>query len=114
MIINAGMLLLTALLASVFTWVLAWLLFRLHFRKQLDQAITELQAEFETRVKNGVKTAAMELLPDFRQAVKLGFTDAMTASHAAGFVEDTAKMMSAGAGIVENGLSALLGIKPRR
>ena len=107
---------LTAVLSSGLTLVLAYLLYRLYFEKQLDQQLNQMQVEFEARVKSGVTAAAMDLLPELRAQVKLGFLDALQESRAAGLVEDTAKVMATGAGLVENGLSVLLGLgsKPRR
>lgn len=106
---------LTALLSSGLTMVLAWLLYRLRLEKQLTLQLEQIQVEFEARVKSGVTAAAMELLPELRAQVKLGFLDALQESRAAGLVEDTAKVMATGAGLVENGLSVLFGVgKPKR
>ncbi|MGH8505925.1 MAG: hypothetical protein ACRETM_08165 [Stenotrophobium sp.] len=106
----------TALLSSGLTLVLAWLLYRLRLEKLLDQQLEQIQIEFEARVKSGVTAAAMDMLPELRAQVKLGFLDALQESRAAGLVEDTAKVMATGAGLVENGLSVLLGLgsKTRR
>ncbi|MGH8460368.1 MAG: hypothetical protein ACRESS_02060 [Stenotrophobium sp.] len=107
---------LTAFLSGGLTLGLGWLLYRLHFEKQLDRMLDQMQVEFEARVKSGVTAAAMDLLPELRAQVKLGFMDALQESRAAGLVEDTAKVMATGAGLVENGLSVLLGLgsKTRR
>jgi hypothetical protein len=112
--------LLTALLSSVITWGLAYLFYRRRLEKMMDQRLGTIQVEFEARVKSGVQAAALELLPDLREQVKLGFIDAMTQSRAAGLVEDTAKVFSAGAGLgaglFETGVNALLGLtkSPKR
>lgn len=110
---------LTALASSAMTLLLAYVIHRRHLRPQLDQQLEQVQVEFEARVKAGVLEAGQELLPQFREQVKLGFTDALAASHTAGLVEETAKVMSVGkdlgAGIVETGLNALFGLgKPPR
>lgn len=110
---------LTALASSTVTLLLAYLIYRRHLQPQLDQQLEQVQVEFEARVKAGVLEAGQELLPQFREQVKLGFTDALAASHTAGLVEETAKVMSVGkdlgAGIVETGLNALFGLgKPPR
>jgi hypothetical protein len=112
--------LLTALLSSIVTWGLAYVLYRQRLEAELDRRLAQIQAEFEERVKSGVRAAALELLPDLREQVKLGFIDAMTQSRAAGLVEDTAKVFSAGAGLgaglFETGVNALLGLtkSPKR
>ena len=111
--------LLTALASSAITLALAYVLYRRYWESALDRQLTEIQSEFEARVKSGVLAAGEELLPDLREQVRLGFSDALSQSHAAGLVEDTAKVMNVGrdlgAGIVETGLNALFGLgKPRR
>ena len=105
--------LLTALATSVITLLLTYVLFRRYWEPRLDRRLDQLQLEFEARVKSGVYAAGLELLPDFREQVKQGFVDALSQSHTAGLVEDTAKVMSVGkdlgAGIVETGLNVLFG-----
>ena len=113
MLHDAMLIVLTALCASLLTWGLAWWLYRTGIEARLEQRLTAMQVEFEARVKSGVSAAAVDLLPSLRKQVTQGFVDAMAQSHAAGLVEETAKVMSAGAGIgagiVETGLNALLG-----
>lgn len=113
MLHDAMLVLLTALLSSVITLILSYVLYRRHWEPLLDQRLDQLQVEFEARVKSGVYAAGLELLPDFREQVKLGFTDALSQSHTAGLVEETAKVMNVGkdlgVGIVETGLNALFG-----
>ncbi len=105
--------LLTALASSAITLSLAYVIYDRHLKPSLDRQLEQIQAEFESRVRAGVLDAGRELLPDFREQVKLGFTDALAQSHTAGLVEETAKVMSVGkdlgAGIVETGLNALFG-----
>ena len=119
MLHDALMLLLTALCSSLLTWGLAWWVYRSSLEARLDRRLEQLQVEFEARVKSGVTAAAVELLPELRKQVMQGFADALAQSRAAGIVEDTAKVVSAGAGIgagiVETGLSALFGFtKPNK
>ncbi|PTU32099.1 hypothetical protein [Stenotrophobium rhamnosiphilum] len=113
MLHDALPILLTALASSVITLLLAYVLFRWHWEPQLDKRLDQLQIEFESRVKSGVYAAGQELLPDLREQVKLGFVDALSQSHTAGLMEETAKVVSVGkdfgAGIVETGLNALFG-----
>lgn len=106
---------LTALLASVLTWVMAYLYFKAKVEKRLEERLLHLQEEFEARVKAGAMAAGRELLPALREQVRLGFIDAVNRSSAAGLVEDTARVVSTGAGLVESGLNALLNIgKPTK
>jgi hypothetical protein len=120
MLHDAILVVLTALLSSAITLFLAYALYRRRLEPALDRQLAEIQAEFEARVKSGVQAAGLELMPDFREQVKLGFVDALAQSRTAGLVEDTAKVMSVGkdigAGIVETGLNALFGLgkTPRR
>lgn len=113
MVHDVMLVVMTALMSSVVTLLLSYLLYRRYIEPRLDRQLQQIQAEFEARVKAGVQEAGMELLPDLRQQVKLGFTDALSESHTAGLVEETAKVMSVGkdlgAGIVETGLNALFG-----
>jgi hypothetical protein len=109
--IEAGLIVVfTSLLSSLLTWVIAYIVFRTRLERRLDQQVARLQEEFEIRVKNGVRAAGVELLPELREQVKLGFIDAVNKSTAAGFVEETARAVSTGAGLVESGLNVLLGI----
>ncbi|TXH04068.1 MAG: hypothetical protein E6R07_09000 [Nevskiaceae bacterium] len=116
MLHDAVMLLLTALCSSLLTWMIAGWFYKSSLEPRLDKRLEQIQIEFEARVKSGVTAAALDLLPELRKQVAQGFTDAMSQSRAAGLVEDTAKMVSAsaglGAGIVESGLNALFGVKP--
>lgn len=113
MVHDVMLVVLTALMSSAMTLLLAYVIYRRHLEPRLERQLQKIQAEFEARVKAGVRNAGIELLPDFRQQVKLGFTDALSGSHTAGLVEETAKVMSVGkdlgAGIVETGLNALFG-----
>lgn len=119
MIHDVLLVLLTALTSSAVTLLLAYYIYSRHLQVRLDRQLEQIQIAFEARVKSGVLEAGQELLPQFREQVKLGFTDALAQSHTAGLVEETAKVMSVGkdlgAGIVETGLNALFGLgKPPR
>ena len=106
--------LLIALLSSLSTLGLAWLFYDRRLRAQLDAEVLRLQDEFERRVKQGVIAAGTELLPALREQVALGFRDALKESRAAGLVEDTAKVVTGGADLLEKSLGNLFGLKPRR
>lgn len=106
---------LTALLASVLTWLMAYIYFKARVEKRLEDRLTQLQEEFEARVKAGALAAGRELLPALREQVRLGFVDAVNKSSAVGLVEDTARVVTTGAGLVESGINALLNIaKPKK
>lgn len=104
---------LTAFLSSVLTLVFGYLLYRTLGERRLQVQMDQMQREFEQRVKSGVVAAGQELLPEFRREVAAGFQDALQRSHAAGLAEDTAKVVTGAAGLLESGLSSLLGRKPR-
>jgi hypothetical protein len=105
---------LIALMTSTFTWMIAWAWYRWRLEAEMQRMIGELQDEFQRRVKAGVAEAAIELLPQLREQVNLGFQDAMRGSQAAGLVENAAGVVNVGGEIVAGGLSALFGIKPKR
>lgn len=104
----------TALLSALCTAGVAYLWFRVQLKAALDTELAAVQDEFELRVRRGVLAAGEELLPQLRQQVALGFQDALGKSQAAGLVENAAGAVNLGAGIIETGLSAFLGIKPRK
>lgn len=104
----------TAVLSALLTGAFAFIWFRLKLKAELDTEMKKIQAEFEQRVKQGVLAAGEELLPQLREQVSLGFQDALAKSQAAGLVEGAAGAVSLGADILGTGLSAFLGIKPRK
>jgi hypothetical protein len=73
---------LTALLSSAVTCGAAWWLYQKRLRPAWEQELAAIQAEFETRVKNGVTAAGVDLLPALREQVALGFADALKKSSA--------------------------------
>lgn len=110
--------LLTAALSAIATAALAYALYQMKLRQTLQAELVAIQDEFEKRVRRGVLAAGEELVPRFREQVSLGFQDALKKSQAAGMVEGAAGIASGavnlGADIIETGLSAFLGIKPRK
>lgn len=101
---------LTAVLSTLLTWVFAYVVFRGFVQKPLERQIAKLQDEFEERVRQGVIAAGADLMPALREQVKQGLLDGLNQSRAAGLVEDTARVVSTGAGLVESGINALLGL----
>lgn len=114
MLADAFHLILTAVATSLLTWLVAYAFWRTRLERALDARLRELEEQFERRVKAGALAAGEELLPKVREQVRLGFSDALKASDAAGLVEDAAGVVKASTGIVAGGLGALLGLKPRR
>jgi hypothetical protein len=106
-------LLATSILSSALTLLFARWYYLRHLKPALDVELLQLQEAFEQRVKRGVRAAGEELLPAFREHVALGFEDALKKSVTAGLVEDTAKVVTRGAGLLEEGLG-LFGLKPRK
>ena len=102
-----------ALAGSVVTLALAWGVYRVWGRAQLDAELVKIQAEFERHVKRGVLEAGEQLLPAFREQVRLGFQDALKQSHAAGIAEGTAKIVSGSTELVMDSLSNLFGLKKK-
>ena len=103
----------TALASSVLTLVLAWLLWKTVGATRLEAELVKVQAEFERHVKRGVLEAGEQLLPAFREQVRLGFQDALKQSHAAGIAEGTAKIVSGSTELVMDSLSNLFGLKKK-
>lgn len=100
----------TALLSSAFTLIFAYALYKVVFEKQLDRYVDELAEEFQKRVHDGAIDAGEELMPEFRDNVKEGFTEAISSISTVGVVENTAKgVAKTGADIVGEGLNTLLG-----
>lgn len=99
----------TALLSSVLTLAGAWLIYKSVLEKRLDRQITEIQLEFERRVKTGALAAGEELLPQLRKEVEQGFNDALRNSPASA-VESGVKVAAESANL----LGSLFGLKPRR
>ena len=110
--------LLTAAASATATAVLGYLLYTLRLKPALQAELVGVQNEFEARVRSGVTQAATELLPQLREQVRLGFQDALRESSAAGLVEGAAGAatgaVNLSADLIGGGLSALLGIKPRK
>ena len=103
----------SALLGSGFTLGLALLWYRLSGERRLDAALARIQAEFEQHVKRGVLAAGQELLPAFRDNVRLGFEDALKGSHAANIAEGTAKIVAGSTDLLVDSLSNLFGLKKK-
>ena len=103
----------TALLSSVLTLALAAWWYRAAGRHQLDARLVAVQQEFERHVKAGVLAAGHELLPAFREQVRLGFEDALKGSRAAGIAEGTAKIVTGSTDLLVDSLSNLFGLKKK-
>lgn len=106
-------LLVAAVLGGAMALVLAWLWYRLWGARRLDAALVRIQAEFEQHVKRGVLAAGEELLPAFREQVKLGFQDALKDSHAATVAEGTARLVAGSADLLADRLGNLFGLKKK-
>ena len=100
-----------ALAGGVMSLALAYLVYRLWGQARVEAALTEIENEFEQRVRKGVLAAGDELLPAFREQVALGFRDALKESHAAGIAEGTAKIVSGSAELIAGSLNNLFGRK---
>lgn len=104
----------TSLLTACLTWLVAWWVYRRHLQARFEQQLLQAQEAFERRVQSGVKAAGEELLPAFREQVTLGFQDAIKGTATAGLVEDSARMVSRSAEVLEDGMKSLFGVKPKR
>ena len=102
----------TALLSSVLTLAGAWILYKTVLEKRLDQQLLEIQDEFERRVKQGVRDAGTDLLPELRKEVAAGFSDAIRSSPVSA-VEGGVKVVAESAGLLEKGLGSLFGLRPK-
>jgi hypothetical protein len=104
---------LTALLSSMLTWALAYTWFKLRLQNQLDAQIKSIEDEFERRVKAGVLAAGRELLPDFRNEVRVGFKEALAQSPLS-MVEGAARTVGKGADLFGDSLNTLFGLRPKK
>jgi hypothetical protein len=105
---------LTALLSAGLTWLLAWALYRMRLHAETERLLAEVQTEFEARVKSGVLAAGQELLPAFREQVKLGFQDALRETQTGAMVEGYASAVNRSADLLANRIGGLFGVKPPR
>lgn len=103
---------LTALLSAALTWVVAYWYYKQRLARELHTMLEDIQAEFEQRVKAGVLAAGEELLPAFREQVKLGFQDALRGTQTGEMVESYASAVNFGTELISRRLSGLLGGKP--
>lgn len=102
----------SALCSAPLTLLLVFLISRRYVRENLQKEMDRLGAEFEARVKAGALEAGEELLPQFREAVAQGFTDALRdlpANKIRTLAETTSNLL-------EEGLNTILGTgrKPGR
>jgi len=102
-----------ALVSSALTLALGWLAYRAWAQPRLDAELLKIQEAFEQRVRAGVLAAGHELLPALREQVRLGFTDALKSSHAAGIAEGTAKIVAGSTDLLVDSLSNLFGLKKK-
>lgn len=99
----------TALTSALCTLALAGLIYRLWLHNRLERRLNLLAETMEQRVRAGVNQAGEDLLPQFRRQVAGGFRDAL----ADWPTEELRSATRAGADIVEEGLSTLLGRRRR-
>lgn len=105
-----GLVAVSALCSAPVTIVLAYIIGRRYARAYFEREVDRLAGEFEERVKTGALSAGEELLPQFREAVRDGFTDAMR-NWPRNEVRNVAKT---GANLFEDGLNAILGGSGRK
>ena len=114
MSISWPMVLVTALVSAVFTLILVGLFMKLVVLPRLQREMEDAQDEFERRVQCGVEAAGNELLPAFREQVKLGFRDALKATETAEMFERHASVVNRGADLISDRIGDLFGVKKRR
>lgn len=104
----------TALLTALLTWCAAWWMYRQRLEGALQAQLESIQSEFEARVRAGVLAAGEELLPAFREQVKLGFQDALKETQTGELVESYAGVVNRGADLLASRLGNLFGLKPKK
>lgn len=102
----------TAALSSVFTLGLAYWFGAPLLRASLEREVARVQKEFEERVRSGVQSAGLELLPKVREQFALGIRDAIEKSSVE-LAQDPARLLTRGAELFEIGLSAAFGKRPK-
>ena len=105
--------LVAALAGAATTLALVALWYRVWGARRLQAELLRIQAEFEQHVKQGVLAAGRELLPAFRENVRLGFEDALKGSHAANIAEGTAKIVTGSTDLLVDSLTNLFGLKKK-
>lgn len=106
--------LLAGLCSAALTLGVGYLLFAAYLKKriyrELSVELAELSDTIKTKLRAGVLEAGQELLPEFREEVREGFKEALTAVASGDIIEQTARnMASKSQTIVEQGLGMLLG-----
>lgn len=104
----------TALASALVTLALGWIVVRLSVLPRLQRELEASQDEFERRVRAGVEAAGRDLLPAFREQVKLGFQDALRSSETGELVEGYASVVNRGADLISDRIGDLFGVKRRR
>lgn len=104
----------TALASAGFTLILVWLVMKFIVFPRIQRDMEAAQDEFEQRVHKGVQAAGEELLPAFREQVRLGFRDALKSTETAEMLERHASMVNRGADLISDSLGDLFGVKKRR
>lgn len=102
--------LLSALLSSCFTLLGFYFLFRIFLNRRLKRQLDESALLIKKRLQEGVLEAAKDILPEFREEVRQGFTEALSRALSGEIIPQTARQLAKNSqGIVEQGLSFLLG-----
>ena len=103
-----------ALAGALLTLLLGGLVLQLWLLPKMRREMEAAQDEFEQRVRRGVEAAGRELLPAFREQVRLGFHDAMKTTETGELVENYASAVNRAADMISDRIGNLFGLKPRR
>ena len=100
----------TAFLSALLTIGFSFLMFRFYLKQLIVQELGEFAVLLKQKLREGVKEAGQELLPDFRIEVREGFMEAMRAATGGQLIEKTAENLAkTSTNFMETGFNILFG-----
>jgi hypothetical protein len=101
-----GTIVITAVVSSLFTLGLSYAFYILHLRDLLERKLDEKLELAKSKVKEGLREEALDLMPKFRAEVREGFKEALNSAMGGQIIENMTKPVSS---VVEASLSFLIG-----
>ncbi len=100
----------TSLVTSFFMLILTYFFFQSYLKQKIKKESEEIGQLLKERLRQGVWQAGKDILPEFRQEVREGFTEALSRAISGEIIPQAARQIAKNSqGLVEQGLSFLLG-----
>ena len=100
----------TSFATSLFMLFLSYFLFQVYIKRKVKKETEEMGLLLKQRLHDGIWQAAKDILPEFRQEVREGFSEALSRALSGEIIPQTARQIAKNSqGLVEQGLSFLLG-----